>query len=153
MTQKMSDEELTKFLSSVGAMPVDKRVKLYVKTREVRQQNTKAFEEQDQQYKSILEYIENSLLQEALATGVEGFKTEYGTTYVSEVARYSVADDAAFSTFLDNLPPEEGRYNFFERRISSTHVGEYMKMHEGALPPGLNQFREKVMRVRKANGK
>jgi hypothetical protein len=153
MADQMNDEQLQKFLASVGQMPVEKRVKLYVRTRDARSEFTKAFEAQDQQYKAILEYIESSLLEQALREGVEGYRTPYGTTYVSEVARYSVGDDTAFTTFLDQLPEDESPYEFFERRISATHVKAYMEAHDGTLPPGLNQFREKVMRVRKSNGK
>lgn len=151
---QMSDEELQSYLANhVANLPVDKRVKFYVKTREMRSELTKAFEAQDGQYKAILEFIESSLMADAIKQGVDGFKTEYGTTYTSETARYSVADEVAFTKFLDALPPEDARYAFFERRISSQHVKAYMEIHGGTLPPGLNQFREKVMRIRKTTNK
>ncbi|WP_105132623.1 hypothetical protein [Burkholderia sp. BE12] len=145
----MENNQLATFLASLADMPVDKLVKLYVKTRETKAAATKVFEAQDAQFKAIMETIENHLLAAADRDGVEGFRTEYGTTYAAETQKISIADDTAFETFLR---AQENPFLFFERRVSSKHVKDYMDNSGGAAPPGLNIFRERCMRIRKASG-
>lgn len=140
------DPQLSAFLDKVKTMNPDKLVKLFIKTRETKAAAASEFKAQEAQFNAILDACENTLLAAADAAGVEGFKTEMGTTYVGTEVKYSIADDTAFKTFLEG---QEDKYGFFERRISSTRVAEYMKQHEDVPPPGLNLFRTRVMRVRK----
>lgn len=140
------DAQLLSFLDSVKSMNPDKLVKLYIKTRESKSNAASAFKAQEAQFNAIMDACENALLAAADKAGVEGFKTEMGTTYVGTEVKYSIADDTAFKAFLET---QEDKYGFFERRISSTRMGEYMKQHEDVPPPGLNLFRTRVMRVRK----
>lgn len=142
----METEELAKFLDTINDFELDKLVKLFVKTRTHKSAAKKVFDAQDSQYNQIMERCENVMLAKADAAGVEGFKTDFGTTYIAETSKLSIADDMAFFGFVKEL----GDLDFFERRVSSTHVANYMKDNGGVLPPGLNQFRERVMRVRKA---
>jgi hypothetical protein len=143
-------ERFEAFLASIAAMPVEKKVKLYVKTREAKSQGQKAWDVQEAQYKRLMEHIEHMLLKDADEKGVLGFKTEYGTTYTDETVKLSIADDTAFEAFLRT---QEHPFLFFERRIAVGHVKNYMTATEGVLPPGLNAFRERVMRIRKATEK
>lgn len=145
----MDKEQLDAFLAKIQTLPIDKLVKLFVKTREAKSIATKAADAIEAEYKAIMTACENHMLAAADKAGVEGFKTEYGTTYTAETSRVSIADDKAFFDFVK----DQGDLDFFERRVSSTHVANYSKAHDGALPPGLNVFRERVMRVRKAGEK
>ena len=142
--------QLEAFLVKIDAMPIDDMVKLYVQTRETSAAATRVYDQQKDQFKAIMERIEVRLLDKATEQGTTGFKTEAGTTFIAETAKISVADSSAFTTFLDNLPAGTDRYGFFEQRVSSKRVEEYTKS-TGTPPPGLNVFREKVMRVRKAS--
>ncbi|HDR9868528.1 TPA: hypothetical protein QDE31_37450 [Burkholderia cenocepacia] len=145
----MDNNQLAAFLASLADMPVEKLVKLYVKTREAKAAATRVFDEQDAQFKAIMETAENYLLAAADREGVEGFRTEYGTTYTAVTHKISIADDTAFETFLR---AQENPFLFFERRVSSKHVKDYMDNSGGAAPPGLNIFPERCMRVRKTAG-
>ncbi len=138
--------ELRPFLELIPTLHVDKLVKLYTKTRDAKTAATRAFEAEEARYKAIMEACENQMLKQAMEQGVTGFKTPFGTTYIATSTKISIADDAAFFGFVRDL----GDLDFFERRVSSRHVEDYIKTHEGAAPPGLNIFRENVMRVRKA---
>jgi hypothetical protein len=146
----MDKQLLEAFVATIPAMTVEKKVKLFLKTREAKAAATRKFEEDEAQYKQILTACESFMLRDADAQGVEGFRTPFGTTYVGESVKMSIADDVAFIAFLDAQPDP---YAFFERRVAATHVQNYMKLNEGHAPAGLNIFRERVMRVRKANGK
>jgi hypothetical protein len=145
----MNTEDLAKFLDTINNFELDKLVKLYVKTRDAKSVAKKAFTEQESQYNQVMDRCENIMLAKADAAGVEGFKTDFGTTYIAETAKISIADDTAFFAFVKDL----GDMDFFERRVSSTHVQDWMKESGGMAPPGLNIFRERVMRVRKASEK
>lgn len=145
----MDKEQLEAFLTLIPTLPVDKLVKLFVKTREAKAVASKVWDAQEAEYKAIMSACENHMLAAADKAGVEGFKTDYGSTYTAETTKISIADDSAFFAFVK----EQGDLDFFERRVSSTHVANYTKTHDGALPPGLNVFRERTMRVRKAGDK
>jgi hypothetical protein len=131
--------------AGVGNAPVDKRVARYVKLRDARAAANKDAGNLDSAYKGALESIEKSLIATAQAQGVEGFKTEYGTTYLDTQLRASIADDNAFYNFVR----ETGDLDFFERRLKSTHIKEWQDNNNGMLPPGLNVFRELTMKVRR----
>lgn len=145
----MQPEQLTQFLSSIPAMNAEKKVKLYLKLREHKAAANKAHEEAEAEVKLIMQTIENHMLADADKAGVTGFTTPYGTTYTAETKKISIADDSAF--FAHVL--EQKDLDFFERRVSSTHVDAVMKENGGTAPPGLNIFRERVMRIRKASEK
>jgi hypothetical protein len=149
MMSKMEDTVLKGFLATIPSMPVEKRVKLYIKTRAAKSAAQKEFDETKAQFEKIMELCENTMLKDADGQGVTGFTTPWGTTYAAETMKISIADDNAFYSFVKG----EGDLDFFERRVSSTHVQQYMEQHDGNLPPGLNIFRERVMRVRKAGDK
>lgn len=146
----MSPEKLKAFIATIPGMPVDKKVKLYLEVRQAKAAEARAFEQKEAEYKAIMQAVENYLLADADRAGTNGFTTDYGTTYTGESVKISIADDAVFETFLRQ---QENPFLFFERRVSSTQVAAFMKLNEGASPPGLNIFRERVMRVRKASEK
>lgn len=145
----MEVEELNKFLAMVPALPVEKLVKLFIKTRTAKSAAKKVFDTQADEFDAILRACENHMLKKADADGVTGFTTPFGTTYTAETTKISIADDTAFFDFVK----VEADLDFFERRVSSTHVANYQKLHDGVAPPGLNIFRERIMRVRKAGEK
>lgn len=149
----MPKEELDAFCRTIGEMPVEKQVKLFIKMREVKAAGTRAYDAEQAQFKQIMETCENFMLSQADKLGTTGFKTDLGTTFVAETAKITIADHVAFSAFLDALPLDADRYGFFEQRVSSRRIEDYVKANDGVPPPGLNVFRERVMRVRKANEK
>ncbi|HLF66053.1 MAG TPA: hypothetical protein VI522_00395 [Gammaproteobacteria bacterium] len=145
----MDELELAVFLDTINAMELDKLVKLFVKTRDAKSAAKKLFDAQESQFNQIMDRCENLMLAKADATGVTGFNTPFGTTYIAETKKISIADDSAFFAFVKS----EEDLDFFERRVSVSHVDKYMEINGGVLPPGLNLFKERVMRVRKASAK
>lgn len=127
-------------------VPVDKRVAKYVKLRDARAAANKVQGTIDDSYKRVLSAIEASLVVDAQAQGVSGFKTPYGTTYTDTKVNVTIADDNAFYSFVR----ESGDLDFFERRVKAAHVKEYQEANNGQLPPGLNVFRELTMKIRRA---
>lgn len=146
---KPPTNEIQAFLDLIPTLHIDKLVKLFIKTRDAKADSNREAERKEAEYKLIMETCQNQMLKLAQAQGVTGFKTPFGTTFTAVDTKISIADDSAFFSFVK----AEGDLDFFERRVSSRHVEDYMKHHEGAAPPGLNIFRENVMRVRKAQEK
>lgn len=145
----MTPDEIKSFLATVPALTVEKKVKLYLTLRNAKAAATKEYEARDAEYKTLMTAVENYMLADADKAGVTGFNTPFGTTYTAETKKVSIADDTAFYDFIK----EKGDLEFLERRVSVTHVDAYMKLSDGVPPPGLNIFRERVMRVRKASEK
>lgn len=146
---KTPASETQAFLDLIPTLHIDKLVKLFVKTRDAKAEVSREAERKDAEFKAIMLACQNQMLKLAQEQGVTGFKTPYGTTFTAVDTKISIADDAVFFSFVK----AEGDLDFFERRVSSRHVEDYMKTHDGTAPPGLNIFRENVMRVRKAQEK
>lgn len=125
-------------------LPTQKLVDMYIKIRTAKARASAEAKKTDGEFKSQMEMIENELLARADAEGVNGFKVNGATTFKEEHLKVSIADDSAFFAFVI----EQKDLDFFERRVSSTHVKDYMKISDGVPPPGLNLFREFGMTVR-----
>ena len=145
----MDATQLAEFVAQIPKLPRDKLVKLFVRTRDEKSKAKREADAVEAQFKLIMESCENTMLASCDATGDTGFTTPYGTTYQAETMKISIADDAAFFDFVK----QQGDLDFFERRVASKHVQAHMALNNGAAPPGLNIFKERVIRVRKASEK
>lgn len=145
----MGKEALDKFLASVPALTVEKKMQLYLRLRTAKSVMKKHADAVDAEYKLAMETIENHLLADADKATVTGFTVAgVGTSYTAETTKISIADDGAFHQFV--LAQQD--LSFFEQRVGTKRVAAYVK--ETKLnPPGLNIFRERVMRIRKAGEK
>ena len=130
-------------------IPVDTLVKIYVKIRDAKSEAKRAYELVAADYDAKLAQVATELKARAQAEGVDGFKTTFGTVYLSESMKTSCADWGLFGEFLKTHDPLQ----FLEKRISSTAVKEYMKENEGQLPPGVSIFKELEARIRRAGEK
>ena len=129
-------------------LSVDRLVKVFIKIRNARSENTREYEAKDAELKASLKLVEVELLRRAQEQGVDGFTVSgVGTTYINEEMHVSIGDDRAFYDFVR----ETGDLDFFERRVTVKHVKEYMDSNADSLPPGLHVFRELRMRVRGAS--
>jgi hypothetical protein len=146
----MPEAELTQLLAQIATKDVDAQVRLYLKLRQGKGAIKKHLDAVENQYKLVMETIENHLLAKADKAKVTGFTVNgVATTYTAETRKVSIADDEAFFNFV----LDKKDLSFFERRVAVTHLEEYLKENGGVNPPGLNVFRERVMRVRKAGEK
>lgn len=136
---------LNRITSTAKSATVEQRVARYVRLRDSRAMANKDADLLDRAYKQAMEAIEGALLADAQAQSVTGFQTEAGTAYIDERMLTTIADDLAFFSFVK----EQGDLDFFERRVKSAHVKEWMAANNGMLPPGLNIFRELTMKVRR----
>jgi len=129
-----------------AAQPItdDRLVRVFRKIRATISDETKKYEAVVSRLKDQQKQIEVELLRRLHERGATQTKTEEGTAFISEVMTANIAEDAAFRKFV----LDTGDIDFFQRRISITHLKEYMKEHEEQIPPGLNIFKELNINVR-----
>lgn len=149
-TPQYNNHTITKETSMTDQqVPIDTLVKIYVKIRDAKSAKKKSYDAEAADLDEKLAMVATELKARAQAEGVDGFKTGFGTVYLSETMKTSCADWFAFGEFLKTHDPLE----FMERRVSSTAVKEFMKQNEGQLPPGVSIFKEIEARVRRAGEK
>jgi hypothetical protein len=76
-------------------------------------------------------------------TGQTSAKTPVGTATVATRWTSSLSDPDAFMRYV----LEHGAFDLLERRANSTAVKEFVKTHEGQLPPGANLTAHKSLSV------
>jgi len=101
---------------------------------------------EEKDIKAQKELLLGSVQAEADKMGVTSLKTQYGTFYLSETSRFSMADDNTFVEFVKRT----GEIGLMERRVAAGNVKQYMEDHNGEIPPGLNWFKESTMKLRKS---
>ena len=105
----------------------------------------KAYEAEEAKLKGDLEEITNFMLTCLNDGGMESVKTTEGTFFRKEKVIPQGADWDAFYKWV----AKNDAFDALERRIKSTFITDYMKEHDGALPPGVNVFRQWTVGVRK----
>lgn len=145
MAEIKMDPNVIALIAKIPSMTIDKMMKLTLHVRGQKSVLKRDYESKEANLDAILDACENTLLAEAQRQGVKGFSTDQGTSYTTTTMKVSIADAEAFYKFVK----EQGDLDFFERRVASTHVQEYMEANDGIVPPGLNTFTQKHMRVRK----
>jgi hypothetical protein len=143
------EKPMTEQATAAPAIPIDKLVQIYIKIRDKKTEIKKAFDAEYAKLDEKLSTVATELKSRAQAEGVEGFKSESGTVYLSETMKVTGSDWGAFGQFLKTHDPLE----FMEKRISSTAIKAYMKESGGELPPGVSIFKEIEARVRRAGEK
>jgi len=127
-------------------MDLNKLTKAHLRIREARSKIKKEFDEQDASLKAQQEKLESIMLAHLNETNVGSVRTDSGTFYRQEEITPSGADWDAFYRWIT----EHDAFDALERRIKKTFIKEYMEANEGAIPPGVNVYREYVVRVRRS---
>ena len=137
--------------NQIESKTVDQILGEYIKVRDARDEAAKAFEERDQHFKKVLHKMDMELMRRANEAGVEQFKSPHGTAFLQTNMKASVADKKVLNDFLrdENIDP----LDILQARVSTRALQDYMDAHEGKVPPGVDTFREKVVRVRRPSKK
>jgi rubrerythrin len=130
-------------------MDVEKLTKAYIAIRDKRAEIKKAFDAEYGDLGDKLTRLEAELLRFLQDNKTESLRTEYGTVYRQEEVKPSCADWAALDAWEKNHP-EINASDIMEKRLSKKFITEYMEANDGALPPGVNIYREYVARVRRS---
>jgi hypothetical protein len=129
-----------------GVKPVDisKRVSQYVQLRDLIKVKETEFKEKLAPYKKALEDLNTVLLNHLNDIGGNSLNTDSGTVYRTEKKSASLADSAAFMSYvIDNAA-----FDLMDRKANVTAVTEFIKQN-GAPPPGVNYSTSYVVGVRR----
>lgn len=121
-----------------------KLVKIYSKIRDARKALSAEFDTADKELKTQLERVALEMKSRCLSSGQTGFKTEFGTVYITESLMVSCADWQMFGEWLKDKDP----LVYMENRIKKTAIKEFMDTNNGELPPGVVVAKESEARVR-----
>lgn len=145
--ETVSTVQTTEVLSSEHAPVVtdETLVKVFIKIRDKRSELKRAFELEDTKLKLQQEQITTAMKQRCAAAGHTGYKTDFGTVYITESIKVSCGD---WSVFYDWVKQTPDGLEFLEQRVKSGMVKEYMDKNNGELPPGISIFKELEARVR-----
>ena len=124
---------------------IEENVEKYLKVRDLRKRIKDEADIKMKKCDEVMERLENALNQAMTEMGVDSAKTPFGTAYFSSRYRASGEDWLAIERFC----LEHNRLDFFERRISSTVVKEFVET-TGELPPGIRAEITRTVNIRKS---
>jgi len=123
---------------------VGEAVESYVALRDELQAWMKERDAEEREKKDQLEQIEVWLLQMADNTGVESFKTQYGTAYKTFDEHYRIQDWDSFIQYVKDTD----NFQLIQKRVTKSAAKE-IHNETGELPIGLDYFKEAKMHVRR----
>lgn len=128
-------------------LQVERLARAYVSIRDARSAATAAHEKADKELKAKQDKIGAVMLGFLAEHGIDSAATEAGTFYRQEELTPTGADWQAFYAWI----AKHNAFDALERRIKKTFIRQYMEENANAIPPGVNVFREYVVRVRRAS--
>lgn len=126
-------------------MNINEAIELYRKLKDKKAQLKAEYEQKAAPVQEKMDRIEGALLGLMNKSGVDSFKTQFGTAYKTERTRVSCSDKGAFMDFVK----DNNFYELLEVRPSKAAVEEF-KAGRGVLPPGLDYTSEYTVNIRKA---
>lgn len=126
---------------------LDKLISIYIKIRDAKSELKKKQDAEMQTLTDQQDMIATELKRRAMDADVTAFKTTAGTASMVTSIKASCGDWDAFGEFLKDQDPVE----FLGKSVKAATIRAYMDSHDGALPPGINIFKEISVSVRRAN--
>lgn len=113
---------------------IEKIVATYIKIRDAKEENYKAYKEKDSEYEEQMKTLRLKLLDISKETGATSFSTPLGTAYRTVKNRYWTNDWESFYRFMQ----EHSVMGLLEKRIHQTNMKEFLDGNPEVHPPGLN---------------
>lgn len=112
----------------------DKLVKAYLNLRNAREKIAKEYEAQDAELKGQLELVSSTLMELCKETGVDSFKTPFGTVSKRVTTNYWTNDWGSMYDFiLEHEAP-----HLLQQRIHLSNMKKFLEDHPEVMPMGLN---------------
>jgi hypothetical protein len=129
----------------MAGVPMDKLAKVYRKMSQKISEIEAAAEAEVSRIKEQRDTVKAALKDQMLVLGVSSVRTTEGTVVLSTKTRYNATDWDAFKEFI----VENNAIDLLEKRIAQKNMGEWLEANPAKVPPGLNQFSEYDVSVRK----
>lgn len=136
----------TTVVDKLRAAGDDQLIRAYVKARDKRDADKKAFNETQKPLLEGMRLIETVLLERLLQRGSLNTRTEAGTAYVSDDVSVTVN---GWSQTLDFIKENE-LWELLEARVSKTAAQEIIAERQADIP-GVVVRREKVVNIRRTS--
>lgn len=120
-------------------------VEEFIHFRDARAEVKKQFDINDGRLKEYMEQREVKLLEIMQAIDAQSLKTPFGTAYTQLKTRYSCADWPAYWDYMKT----HDRMDLLEKRPAQAALSKIQE-EGGELPPGVNQFSERTVTVRRS---
>ena len=112
----------------------DKLVRAYINIRTARDQLLRDYEGKDAELKGQLELVSNTLMELCKETGLDSFKTPYGTVSKRVSTNYWTNDWGSMYDFiLEHEAP-----HLLQQRIHLSNMKKFLEDHPDTMPMGLN---------------
>ena len=106
----------------------------YIRCRDWLEADDAKHAERQAPVKERMQILEGAVTEALLAAGGESLKTEQGTAYRSTVLAVRCASREDFMDFVF----DGRREGFLTSAVAKDAVKEYMQMHDGQIPPGID---------------
>jgi hypothetical protein len=124
---------------------VDKLVSVYIKMRDERDRITREMNQQLENIQTQMNVVKTELLNICKETGVESFRTPYGTAYRTIKSRYWTNDWESFYKFMK----ENEAMELLEKRICQTNVKQFLEENPDTHPAGLQVEKEYAITIKR----
>jgi hypothetical protein len=135
----MSDQERT-------AANVDECAEVFVAVRDKLKAMDEAHELARKPWLEKKEKLSGWLLNFLETNGLDNAKTRHGTVHTTTRSSASLADAEAFMQYVI----AHNEFDLLDRRANATAVKQFVKEHDGNLPPGVNLTSMVTVGVRRA---
>jgi len=113
---------------------VDKLVSVFIKIRDARDEEERAWEQRKADFNEQLELINQQLLEICKSTDADSIRTAHGTVIRTVKSRYWTNDWEHFHKFMLEWEAPE----LLEKRIHQSNMKQFLEDNPGTLPTGLN---------------
>ena len=125
---------------------VDKLVSVFIKIRDARDEEERAWEQRKADFNEQLELLNQQLLEICKSTDADSIRTSHGTVIRTVKSRYWTNDWEHFHKFLlEHEAPE-----LLEKRIHQSNMKQFLEENPGTLPAGLNMDSAYSITVRRS---
>jgi hypothetical protein len=113
---------------------VDRLVSVFIKIRDARDEEERAWEQRKADFNEQLELINQQLLEICKSTDADSIRTSHGTVIRTVKSRYWTNDWEHFHKFL----LEHEAPDLLEKRIHQSNMKQFLEENPELLPAGLN---------------
>ena len=127
------------------AISVEKLVATYIKIRDARDEIKREMEARVAELQADLDVINQTLLEQFKAQGIDSARTPFGTAYRTVKSRYWTNDWDAMRNFI----AEHDAFDLLEKRIHQSNMKQFLEENPDLHPAGLNVDSEYSVTVRR----
>ena len=128
---------------------LDKLTQIYIKIRDARSENKRAFEAQDKELEEQMQTLSGQMLDTCKDMNADSIRTPHGTIIRTVKSRYWTNDWDSMYSFIE----EHSAFGLLEKRLHQTNMKDFLSENPDVLPMGLNVDSEYTVSVRRSKDK